>query len=141
MAIEVSPMLPDRKHLVQCIGEYKQTRNYILIYPLEVRTLRLPYDARAEVDRVEHSLDVSSNAKPMFKFNIGTPEAATGVDSWYDARLAEIVREKQKYRHRLADAEKSGAITTSEANRVLVDLSSPFPTNPFIKARREAEEL
>jgi len=142
MTIKASPILSDRKNLVQRIGENKQIENYILIEPSEARTMRLPYDARTELDRVKYSLDSSLNAKPMFNFRIGTSEEeAASVDAWYDARIAEIKRAEQQYRQRLAEAEKTGAIAISEANRLLCDLESPFPTNPFERARRETEEL
>ncbi len=142
MTIETSPILLDRKNLVQRIGENKQIENYILTKPSEARTMRLPYDARTELDMARHSLDLSLIAKPMFFFWYGTTEGdGARMDGWYDARLSDINKAEQQYRQGVAQAEKSGAITTSEANGLLVDLSSPFPTNPFERARREARGL
>lgn len=142
MTIESSPILQDRKHLVRRIGEDKQIENYILIEPSEVITMRLPYDARAELDRVEDSLEWSLNAGPIFNFRAGTTEEeVVRVTAWYDARLAEIARAEQQYRQRLAEAVKTGAIDPSECNKILFDLKTPFPTNPFVKAKREAGEL
>ncbi len=138
MTIKANPILPDRKNLVQCIKESKQTEDYILTEPSEARIKGLPYDARTELDRVEYSLDWSLNSKPMFNFKAGNPEEEVAR---VDARTAEIKRAERQYKQRLLEAEKTGAITTSEAHRLLVDLSSPFPTNPFERARRDAEEL
>ena len=131
MAIEANPILPYRKNLVQ----YILAENYIL-EPSKVITM-IPYDARTELDRARHSLDWSLNAKPMFNFRMSAPEEESArVDAWYNARIAEIKRAEQQFRQGLAGAEKTGAITTSEADRLSLDLG-----NPFERARREADEL
>ena len=121
--------------------ETKQNKTYTNREHLE-KMMRISYNPREDLDRIEHSLDRSLNSKPRFNFIACTPEEKIArTDAWYDARIMEIRSAEQQYRQGITQAERTGTITTSEANRLLVDLSSPFPTNLFERARREAEEL
>lgn len=113
-------------------------KTYINREPLE-NIMRIPYDAREDLDRMEHSLDWSLNAKPLFNFNTNSEENTARVQSWHDARLAEIASAQQRYQQRLEQARKSGAIDASDYSRALMDLHCP--TNPFEKARRDANEV
>lgn len=103
------------------------------------RIIRIFYDTRKDLDRMEHSLDWSLNAKPLFNFNTNSAENTVRVQSWHDARLAEIASAEQRYSQRLEEARRSGAIDASDYSRALNALH--FPTNPFEKARRDANEV
>ncbi len=118
--------------------EMKPNQNYINEKPLET-IIKPNYDTHDDLKIARHNLDWSFDAKgPQTFFKTTPEEEAAKVDSWYQGRLGEIATEEQAYRQRLANAEKSGAIDSSEANKLLMDLH--FPTNPFQKARREASE-
>ena len=116
----------------------KPHKNYINVEPLE-RIIKIPYDPRDDLRRVEHSLDWYLNAKPFFNFNVNSQETAARVDSWYEARTGEITRAEQSFRQRLEAARKAGTLDESDYMRAIMDLQSPM--SHFGKARQEALEI
>ena len=115
--------------------EQNQTKLNINREPLD-RLIKIPYDARADLSRIENSLEWSLSAKgpqTFFKTNSYRGEAAR-FDSWYESRTAEIARAEQAFRQRLEAARKSGTLDQSDYIRAVMDLESP--SSPFRRARQ-----
>ena len=117
----------------------KQLDEYKLREATDIMIINQHYDPCDDLKSVEHQLDWSFQAKPMFSFNRNSEENAARVDAWYESRLAEIAKEEQAYRQRLEDARKSGAIGEDEYMKATMEIGHPLDI--FDRARQEAREI